>query len=424
MKGVSTRERTNAQADHRGSRWASAAAGVSLLLRDRRGADNLVQALILVAVGLVAVAGFRALGSANNEGAKCAARALETLAPGACRDGEAAPASVSPPPAAPQSGGGDTGSRSAAAATTSLSADPVLNCSDFAKAEGARPTRPDGSQRQRTTVGQFNMYGNKGHHGDPGLDDENGVVPAIVRSVNDRNPTFVSLNEACQSQTSALEQQLGGRYKVYFAPITRYDAEGNVGGVTCDDGSAYGNAVLYRTDFADDVQGTPYDLGTPHYDHERGNERRGAACVSSASKGTTFCAAHLTAEEGDEGDDARDAETRALRDNLDRDFPDNTTLIGGDFNATPDADAMNNIYDSRYGGDADGRFKEVDSTGGFGLLDGCRAGDNTHGGVGDRHALGDKIDYIFTTPDVEIHDAGPSHSPVSDHAPLWSDVTF
>lgn len=439
MKGVSTQEKTSAPAHHRRSTWASAAAAPSLLLRDRRGGANLVQTLILVGtVALLAMAGYRALGSATSERTNCAAKAVEALAQVPCKDGATLPASVAPPPPPPEalqandrreegeeaSGGLGEGRRNAAAAATSLSSDPRLDCGDWAQAEGARATRPDGSPRQRTTVGQFNMYGNKGHHGDPELDDEDGIVPAIVRSVEDRNPTFMSLNEACQSQTDALEEELGGRYKVFFAPITRYDGDGNVGGVECDDGSAYGNAVLYRADFADDIRGTSYNLGTPQYDDEDGNERRGAACVSSASKGTTFCAVHLTAEGGDEGDDARDTETRKLRDYLDRDYPGNTILFGGDFNATPGSDSLNNIYDPRYGGDAEGRFKEVDSTGGSGLFGGCRTGGNTHGGVGGRHVFGSKIDYIFTTPDVEINDAEATHSPVSDHSPLWSDVTF
>ena len=426
MKGVSTQEKTSAPANHRRSCWVSAAAVPTILFQDRRGAAIMVQTLILVGVlALLAMAGFRAVGAGIRDGARCAAESIEALAPVPCKQGETLPASVSPshppPEALEASGGSDVGERDGATAATPPSSDLRLDCRDWARAEGARRNRPDGSPRQRTTVGQFNMYGNKGHHGDPGLDDEDGIVPAIVRSVDDRNPTFMSLNEACQSQTDALEQQLGGHYKVYFAPITRYDGDGNVGGVTCDDGSAYGNAVLYRTDFADDIRGTPYNLDTPQYD-EDGNERRGAACVSSASKGTTFCAVHLTAEGGDEGDDARDTETRNLRDSLDRDYPGNTILMGGDFNATPGSDPMNNIYEPRYGGDAEGRFKEVDSTGGS--LGGCRSGGNTHGGIGGRHVFGKKIDYIFTTPDVEIHDAQATHSPVSDHSPLWSDVTF
>jgi endonuclease/exonuclease/phosphatase family metal-dependent hydrolase len=307
-----------------------------------------------------------------------------------------------------------------AAAAVNPSDEQRFNCQDWAEAEGARPTRPDGSQRERTTVGQFNMYGNVGNHGE--IDE---VVPAIENSVDDRQPTFLSLNEACRSQVEELDRRLED-YQIHFAPIQRYDADGNLGGVECDDGSAYGNAVVYRTDFANDIVREPagYDLGTPHYDHEDGNERRGAVCVSSASKGTAYCAVHLTAEEGEDGDDARETEIENLNENLERDFPGQTILMGGDFNATPGSDVLDAIYDPRYGGDANGRFKEVDSTNGF--LGNCRSGESTAGRDGFFGSLsgGNKIDYIFTTPDVEVHDADSTGSGVSDHDPLWSEVTF
>lgn len=307
-----------------------------------------------------------------------------------------------------------TGWQNAAAAVTP-SSEQRFDCAEWGPAEGARATRPDGSPRQRTQIGTFNMYGNKGHGG-----ETDPIVPAIVRSVNDRQPTFLALNEVCQSQATALDEQLDG-YRVYFAPIERVDDQGQRGGVTCRNGSPYGNAVLYREDFADDIQVHDYDLGTP--DREGAHEKRGTACVSSASKGTTFCSVHLTSEGGEEGDEARKAETGNLRDILARDHRGQTILVGGDFNAPPDSDALDNMYDERYGGGANGDFKEVDSTSGSYS---CRGGEKTHGEVrvGPFTFGGDKIDYIFTTNDVEIHDTDATHSDDSDHDPLWSDVTF
>jgi endonuclease/exonuclease/phosphatase family metal-dependent hydrolase len=301
----------------------------------------------------------------------------------------------------------------AAAAASPMSPNKRLRCRDWARPEGARPTRPDGSPRQRTTVGHFNMFGNKKHGGSP-----DAVVPAIERSVKGRSPTFLSLNEGCETQFRELDRRLDG-YKVHFVPVQAYDKNGKIGQVTCKNKARFGNAVLYREDFAGDIKPTQYSLGTPKYEQD-GNEIRSAACVGSASKGTTFCSAHLT--EADEN--ARATETRNLRDNLTRDFPKNTLMMGGDFNGKPDSKALNNLYDPRYGGGANGRFKEVDSIDqGIGS---CRGGESTQGrdGVWGSASGGRKIDYIFTTPDVEIHNADSTGSGVSDHDPIWSDVTF
>jgi endonuclease/exonuclease/phosphatase family metal-dependent hydrolase len=147
------------------------------------------------------------------------------------------------------------------------------------------------------------------------------------------------------------------------------------------------------------------------------------ACVSSASKGSVFCAAHLTSEGGDDGDDAREAEAENLHEILGENHDGQTVLLGGDFNAAPGAEALDSLYDPRYGGGAGGDLKEVDSTGGF--LN-CRTGEKTHGefGLGPVSVGGDKIDYIFTSNGVEIHGADATDSEDSDHDPLWSDVTF
>lgn len=114
---------------------------------------------------------------------------------------------------------------------------------------------------------------------------------------------------------AVLAWRLGpGRVRVYFAPIDQINDEGGREAQTCDNDAAYGNAVLYREDFADDVQGRrPHDLGTP--DREGSHEKRGMACVSSASQGTVFCAAHLhpLGEHEESGD-----EVLAVLDCLDR----------------------------------------------------------------------------------------------------------
>ncbi|MGH3389155.1 MAG: endonuclease/exonuclease/phosphatase family protein [Actinomadura sp.] len=315
-------------------------------------------------------------------------------------------------------GGGRFGEgwRNAGDAITPFASDRRLDCREWAGAEEAPPSRPDGSPRERAQIGTFNMYGNVGHGG-----VEEPIVSAIERSVDERDPTFLALNEVCENQAQALDARLDG-YRVYFAPIDQINGEGGREVQTCDNDAAYGNAVLYREDFADDMQGRPHDLGTP--DREGSHEKRGMACVSSASQGTVFCAAHLTSEGGDDGDEARAAEGRNISDILARDYAGQTVLLGGDFNASPGSDSLDGIYDPRYGGGAHGDLKEADSTGGF--LGNCRTGEKTHGesGFGPFNFGGSKIDYIFTSTDVEIHDTDATQSADSDHDPVWSDVTF
>lgn len=282
-------------------------------------------------------------------------------------------------------------------------------CPDWGAAEGASPTRPDGSPREQQHVGTFNMYGNVGHQGRP--DD---IVPTVETSVNYREPTFLALQEVCESQAEELARRLDGRYEVYFDPVPAraYDSGEYV---TCDNDARYGNAVLYQSEFADDIETSSHPLGTSP---GGGREMRQMACVSSASKGTVFCTAHLSSH----SEDDRMVEASTIRDVLDEDYAGMTILLGGDLNDPPDAETLDNLYDSRYGWRAQGGLKEVDSLGG---LVSCRSGESTHGWRrGPFHWGRKKLDYIFVSNDVEIHHTETRQSGDSDHDSLWSDVTF
>lgn len=311
---------------------------------------------------------------------------------------------------------------------------PVLNservpCRDWRNtAPGTPSTRPDGSSRQEYTIGTFNMYGNVGHHGEV---DE--VVPAIVRSVEDREPVFLALNEVCETQADALRDALGAEYEVFFSPTPKKYTGPSYGPytpapnpddlddwVTCRDEETdasftrFGNAVVYRKDFADDMQETSHSLHTPG----DGDYNRSAPCVSSAAKNVVFCSAHLDHDETD----ARETEAENLRQVFDDHYEGYTTMLGGDLNDTPGSDTLNNFYDPGYGGDAHGNMKETDSVnvidGGYGRS--CRGGESTHGNFFTRK----KIDYLFVSGDAEIHWSDATNSDVSDHDPLWSGVTF
>lgn len=324
--------------------------------------------------------------------------------------------------------------------------DEVRQCPDWAAAEDVRsyrpdgrPSRPDGSFREDQTVGTFNMAGSAKNDAEDGrATDDDTVVDAIVRSVEDREPTFLALQEVCSNQAYALASELDD-YEVHFEPIQKMKADGTLEFQQCSgNGALYGNAVLYRSDFADDIfpipyqggggtqGGAGYDLGTPDLTDEdgepRGHEKRGMACVASTQKNVVFCSAHLTSDDGA----ATEAETQRINEILEEEYPGYTALVGGDFNSKPSDESMGNMYDEEYGNGASGNLKEVDSVdeGTVFGADYCRGGESTHGDNYWVYSTRKKIDYIFVSKDVEIHDADATHSDDSDHDPLWSDVTF
>jgi Pretoxin HINT domain/Novel toxin 21 len=73
------------------------------LLADRRGGNEAIQTIVVVAMVAVAgIAAYKALGSATSDGADCAGKSIAALAAVNCKDGQPLPASVAPPPEAPQ----------------------------------------------------------------------------------------------------------------------------------------------------------------------------------------------------------------------------------------------------------------------------------------------------------------------------------
>ena len=292
-------------------------------------------------------------------------------------------------------------------------------CSDWREpAPGTPPVRPDGSPRREHTIGTFNMYGNVGHDGDP-----EPIVPAIVRSVDDREPLFLGLNEVCENQADALADDLGSGYEVFFASTPR--DVGPINGerdpndpsqwITCENGARFGNAIVYRTDFADDMQEAELDLESPPGGRDYS---RTSPCVSSAAKQVVFCTAHLDAHDGD----ARETEATNLRQGMADEYAGYTTMLGGDLNDTPDSGTLDNFYDPRYGGDAKGHLKEVDSI--DALPWNCREGETTHGWSWGPFGSRKKLDYVFVSDDVEIGWSDATHSDDSDHDPVWAGVTF
>ncbi|WP_156184956.1 endonuclease/exonuclease/phosphatase family protein [Allosalinactinospora lopnorensis] len=296
------------------------------------------------------------------------------------------------------------------------------NCSEWAGAEEAPPARADGSRRERQRIGTFNIYGSLGHAG-----DAEPIVSTVVDSVKQRTPVFLGLQEVCETQSFALAARLAPYgYNVYFDPTPK-DSYDSGEYATCKNGARFGNAIVYRADFADDIAKSSHDLNTP----DGQSTKRRAPCVSSESKGAVFCTAHLTAKsEKDDREAERRAEAAALKDVLAEKYQGMTVLLGGDLNDEPVSAALDDFYDPRYGAGADGDLKEADSVGqGSGRNGGCRDGALTLRVIEERSGVAVevtkfKLDYLFVSNDVEIHGTEVDEDRVSDHNSLWSDVTF
>lgn len=232
---------------------------------------------------------------------------------------------------------------------------------------------------------QFNMCGNASHCPDTG-----GVSDAIVRSVtgHDPQPYVVTLNEACASQLDYLVDQL--------APHG-YTGVHDPTGPTCDDGSAYGNAMLVQSGFT--------EVGSWELPNPGGNEPRKLLCVAPETQDIVACVTHISHIEEDQAEQIQAVgdQLGTLVDAGER------VMIGGDFNVTPEDARMSPMYGSCYP-DGAGLFNEADSD------PACsRTGE---GSFGDS-----KIDYVFFSEQFTELSGDVTHSDYSDHAPLWAQAT-
>ncbi|MGI5273322.1 PKD domain-containing protein [Nonomuraea sp. CA-218870] len=278
---------------------------------------------------------------------------------------------------------------------------------------GAMPAQAEIVEIQ---IGQFNMAGGNDDHGHKG--DE--APDALVRSIQDRNPAFITIQEGCEDWLQRLDDQLPA-YSVQFdAILTGGGAPAN-----CKHPSPFGNAIIYRDDLGIDTRPEGYSLGSP-----AGFEQREMLCVASAARKFVICSAHLTPGGSDEDTDAREGEAAQAKKILDTEYAGYTKFLGGDINAEPGEDALDSFYHSGYGSGANGEFKEVDSPCRNLITERiiietpivvipCRSGESTHGNFFTRK----KIDYLFVSPDIHVRDADVTHALHSDHDPLWADIT-
>jgi endonuclease/exonuclease/phosphatase family metal-dependent hydrolase len=263
-------------------------------------------------------------------------------------------------------------------------------------------------------VGTFNMAGGHDVHGEKG--DE--VPEALERSINNRNPAIVMLQEACRDWSEHLRATLTN-YTVKFDPVLT--GAGEV--AKCKHDSEFGNAILHRDDLGLDVaQPWGHELGSP-----AGSEQREMLCIRLVLYNVAACSVHLTGGRSDAATSARLTEVKSATDFLADTYTGSTHILGGDLNASPLSRVTSLLYHDDYGLGAVGEYKEVDSpcrnTMGVGypisvppFFVACRGGEETHNAG--------KIDHIFVSPAVTVHSADATNAIHSDHDPLWADISF
>jgi endonuclease/exonuclease/phosphatase family metal-dependent hydrolase len=258
-------------------------------------------------------------------------------------------------------------------------------------------------------IGTFNMAGGHEDHGPKG--DE--APDALIASIVDRQPAFITLQEACLDWVTRIDTELAD-YAVAFDAVQLGDGST----AQCKHPSDFGNAIIYRTDFGVDSPPVASSLQSP-----AGSEQREMLCVASAWRKIVVCSAHLTAGSDDV---VREGEADVAKSILASSYPGYTKFVGGDLNAPPESGTTSRFYHPAYGSGASGEFKEVDGPCGNALGTLCRSGELTHDDwiFEEDRPTGEKIDYLFVSPWVEVRSADATEGIHSDHDPLWADITF
>gem|GEM_PF-1779707 len=251
----------------------------------------------------------------------------------------------------------------------------------------------------RQTYLQFNLCGNACSSG--GL----GVVTDLERSIRERRPFAVTLNEVCENQ-----------YDRLLADLVPYQGRFDPTGATCRNGARFGNAVLVRTTNVNLVGS--WELPNPARD-----ETRRIMCVSSQlprAPSLVICVTHVSNESGNIA--AQVSVVAGIVNGLD---VNNAVLLGGDFNTDPADARMNPLYSSTCDGSGTGGFQEADSAGcsGRSLINKKVGSDVINEDTYGRH----KFDYIFlsdgdwSSPGADASDAAYG---LSDHDALWATTNF
>lgn len=260
-------------------------------------------------------------------------------------------------------------------------------------------------------VGTFNMAGG---HKDHGASQDDRAPDALVRSIAQRRPAAVFLQEACDDWNRRLREELPA-YNIAFVKVL--DGRGDI--QPCQHPhSVFGLAVLYRADlgFEPPEDAQQHDLGAA-----AGEERRMMLCIRAPQRSLVACSAHLS--NGPDAAASRRAQASRIDQILATNYRGQTVLLGADVNDPPQSTVLDRLYHTGYGGTAAGRFKEVDSPCGNLIVESplCRDGEETL----DVEWAGDKkYDYLFVSPSVTVLGADATDARHSDHDPLWADIVL
>lgn len=329
-----------------------------------------------------------------------------------------------------------------------VAAVPLLSALLLTVTGGGTATAAEAPNPAEYQIGTFNMAGGNDEHGVKGIE----APEALVRSIQERRPAFVALQEGCADWSATLRDRLAGgggqdgEYAVFFDAVKRGDPDQNrpteqIADATCKHGGvAFGNGLVVRKDVfgvAPDQPVESYPLTRYVIDDRQRmgdleqarkyaeKERREMLCVRSEAKRMVACSVHLTYDDRD----LRIAEASKAREILQGAYPGYTKLLGGDFNDDPLSAAADHFYAPGYQRGAEGEFKEADSPCGNEIGEStlapgpvgwptftyCRSGEGTHNS-------GMKMDALFVSPTVEVTWSDATKALHSDHVPLWAGV--
>ncbi|MBK1787572.1 endonuclease/exonuclease/phosphatase family protein [Prauserella cavernicola] len=235
---------------------------------------------------------------------------------------------------------------------------------------------------------QFNMAGKKLNNGDPAVAD------AVAKSVKDRMPSVVTLNEVCKTQYDELEAELEkSGYHATFGPT----------GPKCK-GKGFGNAIFVHNSVKEYQN---YKL--PRTEEE--TETRKMLCVKATAHKSMACVTHLS--------QGRYKEERARQVGFiatkvgEFEKKGYRVIVGGDFNTEPRAGVIDPMYARCHSPKGSGLFYEADSE---------RCGRRTGAATVDGGGTGGegKIDYLFFSKGYSKLSAQVVPVSVSDHHLLWA----
>ncbi|NBE96006.1 endonuclease/exonuclease/phosphatase family protein [Nonomuraea sp. KC401] len=199
-------------------------------------------------------------------------------------------------------------------------------------------------------IWHWNMAGHHSHLGST----TNGIIQAIAGSISYRNPDFVSINEICRNQYSAVIDVLQGMgWPQNATNFARYEPVTAAGDPGYCAGHGIGIAIFSRFALGETLRQTlPYDGS--------GKQRKLLCSHVAARPGTRFCTTHLTTVAA-----SKSAQLGQVHGVLESyrsrgDVP----IIAGDFNVQPDSPLLDTWYDATVNTDANhgntGRYHELD----------------------------------------------------------------